>query len=98
VTKTPRKDNNEYKVLLKTLKAHGPIGPDGVSAPLRDVRARLFQLCFSHGYFHIRSGDPRVAQEAFSEALHHAPFSPKVWAYWVYSLIKGRFSLHSKRS
>lgn len=97
ITKTPRKDNNEYKVLVKALNAYGPIGPDGLSAPLRDVRARQYQLCFSHGYFHIRNGDPKVAQEAFSQALRHTPLSPKVWGYWLYSFFKSRFPAPSKR-
>ena len=91
ITKTPRKDNNEYKVLVKTLKAYGPVGPDGIAASSTRIRERLFQLCFSHGYFHIRLGDPKVAQEAFSAALHHAPLKPKVWAYWLAALVKHRF-------
>lgn len=98
VTKTPRRDNNEYRVLVKTLKAHGAVGPDGASAPLSDVSARLYQLCFSHGYFHIRSGDASVAQDAFSAALRHKPLSPKVWAYWLYSFLKIRFRAPAKKS
>lgn len=90
ITKTPRKENNEYKVLVKTLNAFGPIGPDGIGVSSSRVRDRLFQLCFSHGYFHIRFGDPKVAQKAFAAALHHAPFKPKVWAYWVGALFKHR--------
>lgn len=90
ITKTPRKENNEYKVLVKTLKAYGASGPDGIAASSASVRNRLFQLCFSHGYFHIRLGDPKVAQTAFSAALHHAPLKPKVWAYWLAALVKHR--------
>lgn len=90
ITKTPRKENNEYRVLVKTLKAYGASGPDGIAASSTSVRNRLFQLCFSHGYFHIRSGDPAVAQQAFTAALRHAPLKPKVWAYWFAALVKHR--------
>ena len=90
-TKVPRKENNEYNVLLKTLADYGPAGPDNVSAAESALRERLFQLCFSHGYLHIRSGDPKVAQQAFREALHHSPLSPKVWAYWVLAVLKRLF-------
>jgi hypothetical protein len=88
ITQVPRKENNEYKVLLKTLAAYGLKGPDGVAASESAIRGRLFQLCFSHGYFHIRSGDPQVAQDAFSAALKHAPLTPKVWAYWAWASAK----------
>lgn len=87
-TKVPRKENNEYKVLLKTLAAYGSAGPDNVATPENALRARFFQLCFSHGYFHVWFGDPEVAQTAFSTALHHSPLRPKVWAYWVLATVK----------
>ena len=97
ITKIPRRENNEYRVLLKALAAYGPAGPDNVAAPARALRERMFQLCFSHGYFHIRSGDPQVAQEAFRAAAHHSPLRPKVWAYWIWAAGKHLFSrpLHS---
>ena len=88
-TRVPRKENNEYKVLLKTLAAYGPAGPDNVTIPEKALRERFSQLCFSHGYFHIRSGDANVAREAFSAALHHSPLKPKVWIYWILAMIKG---------
>jgi hypothetical protein len=91
ITKTPRAENNEYTVLVKTLDAFGPRGPDGITVSSTRVRDRLFQLCFSHGYFHIRSGDPKVAQKAFTSALRYAPLKPKVWAYWLVALVKHRF-------
>lgn len=87
-TNVPRRDNNEYKVLLKTLTAKGPAGPDGIAVSASALRERCFQMCFSHGYFHVRSGDPKVAQNSFATALSYAPFRPKVWVYWVMSAIK----------
>lgn len=88
ITQVPRIENNEYKVLLKALKIYGLAGPDKVAASESALRKRFFQLCFNHGYFHVRSGDPKVAQAAFSAALHHSPLKPKVWIYWVLATIK----------
>ena len=88
-TRVPRKENNEYRVLVKTLAAYGPTGPDNAAITEDALRARFFQLCFSHGYFHMRSGDANVAREAFSAALHHSPLKPKVWIYWILAMIKG---------
>ena len=87
-TQVPRKENNEYKVLLKTLAACGPAGPDKVATPESALRERFFKLCFDHGYFHVHRGDAEVAQEAFSAALHYSPLRPKVWIYWMLAVIK----------
>lgn len=88
ITQVPRKENNEYKVLLQAIAAYGLKGPDGVAASKSALRSRLFDLCFSHGYFHIRNGDPKVAQEAFSAALKYSPLKPKVWVYWLFAAVK----------
>ncbi|OGB33428.1 MAG: hypothetical protein A3F78_22320 [Burkholderiales bacterium RIFCSPLOWO2_12_FULL_61_40] len=93
-TKVPRREDNEYKVLLRALSAYGPVGPDHVAVPAGALRARLYKLCFNHGYFHFRKGDPRVAQSAFSKALHHAPLSPKAWVYWGLAVTRGRLPQH----
>ena len=87
-TQVPRKENNEYKVLLKTLATYGHSGPDNASVNGQALRMRFFQLCFSHGYLHIRAGDPKVAQEDFRAAFHYAPFKPKVWLYWMWAVLK----------
>lgn len=87
-THVPRNENNEYAVLLKNLAVYGSAGPDAVAAPEHALRERLFELCFSHGYFHIRRGDPKIAQASFSAALRHSPLRPKVWIYWVLATIK----------
>lgn len=96
-TKVPRIENNEYKVLLKTLAAYGPAGPDNLEPPAYALRERFFQLCFSHGYFHIRSGDPKVAQDAFRNAFFYAPFRPKVWVYWFLVTLKRLRVRHAQK-
>lgn len=89
-TKVPRRENNEYNVLIKTLALYGPAGPDHVAASEGALRKRFFQLCFDHGYFHIRNGDPQVAQEAFKTAIQHSHLKPKAWVYWMLAAIKRR--------
>lgn len=93
-TQVPRPVNNEYQVLRRTLEQHGLAGPDGAAASAVAVRQRLFQLCFSHGYFHYWHGDPAVARAAFREAMGHQGLKPKAWVYWLLawgrSLKKGK--------
>jgi len=92
-TCVPRAENNEYQVLLRTLRKFGSeegAGGRGVDARLRD---RLFNLCFSHGYFHYWKGNPAVAAAAFREASRHSVFRPRAWIYWALSNFK---QLHSK--
>lgn len=91
-TRVPRAENNEYQVLRKMLEKYGATGPDGVSAAPSRVRGRLFQLCFSHGYFHYWRGSPGVAAQAFRAALGHAWWRPKAWAYWALSTFRAHFA------
>lgn len=91
-TRVPRVENNEYRVLSKMLEQYGATGPDGVSAAASRVRERLFQLCFSHGYFHYWQGSPGVAAQAFREALGHARLRPKAWGYWALATIRARLA------
>lgn len=87
-TQVPRPENNEYKVLRRTLAQHGLAGPDGAAADGDAVSRRLFQLCFSHGYFHYWQGSPAVAQAAFREALDHRISSPKACIYCLLAWVK----------
>lgn len=91
-TRVPRAENNEYRVLSKMLKQYGATGPDGVPAAASRVRERLFQLCFSHGYFHYWQGNPRVAAQAFRAALGHAWLRPKAWGYWALATLRARLA------
>lgn len=93
ITCVPRPENNEYRVLRKTLAQYGLVGPDGSRASEARLRERLFQLCFSHGYFHYWGGDPGVARKAFREAIGHALLRPRAWVYWLLAAIKQRFGL-----
>lgn len=87
-TQVPRPENNEYRVLRRTLDRYGLAGPDGLAADGDAVRRRLFQMCFSHGYFHYWQGSSVVAQAAFREALDHRISSPKACIYWFLAWVK----------
>jgi len=91
ITKVPRAANNEYEVLKKMLDQHGLIGPDGSTVQEKRIRGRLFQLCFSHGYFHFWSGDPCVASKEFDKALSYSGFKLKVFAYVFLAKLKCNF-------
>ena len=90
-TKVPLNESSEYKVLQRTLALYGPEGPDKLAATQRALRVRLFKLCFDHGYLHIRSGSPKIAQHAFGAAIAHMPLKPKTWVYWLLAAAKRLF-------
>ena len=92
ITRVPRPENNEYRALWRALEAFGPAGPDGVAVGSPRLTARLFSLCFSHGYFHYWHGDARVALSAFRQSLRHAPFKPRAWTYVVLAAWKTRLA------
>ncbi len=98
LTRKPRAENNEYRALLRALDAFGAVGPDGTAVDSRQVAARLFSLCFGHGYFHYWHGDPLVALSAFRESLRYAPFKPRAWAYAMLSGLKAMVGLRRGRS
>ncbi len=88
ITRIPRPENNEYRVLVRTLKAFGPTGPDGMEVAKEKLIARLFGLCFGHGYFHYWQGEPMVARSAFRQAIRHDPWKPKAWVYVLLAAFK----------
>jgi glycosyltransferase involved in cell wall biosynthesis len=87
LTKVPRPENNEYVVLQHALARWGSTGPDGRSVNASSLQNRLFGICFGHAYFHFWHGDRMRARHAFGQALQHAFWHPKVWAYWLLAAI-----------
>jgi len=85
LTKVPRADNNEYRVLKQALATWGPTGPDGQTVDATALRLRLFGICFGHAYLHFWNGSRRQAHKAFAQALGHSFWHPKVWVYWLLS-------------
>lgn len=95
ITKVPRAENNEYRVLQRALNTWGTKGPDGQTVNDTLLQKRLFGICFGHAYFHFWYGSPVHAQKAFSQALVHSLWRPKTWIYWLLCLTK-RLMLRSK--
>lgn len=88
ITKVPRAENNEYRVLKKMLDQYGLVGPDGASVTQRKMNYRLYQLCFSHGYFHYWYGSPKISLVAFKNAADHSKTNIRLWIYWFLSGVR----------
>lgn len=93
ITKVPRAENNEYRALKKMLDQYGLVGPDGASVTQRQMNDRLYQLCFSHGYFHYWGGDLSCAKSFFKLAMNYKIYSPKAYAYFILSICGKSFKL-----
>jgi glycosyltransferase involved in cell wall biosynthesis len=82
-TRMPRPTSNEYQVVERNFGAHGLVGARGIALPRSRLAARLYKLAFDHAYLHFWRGDARVARRHFAQALTHAPWRPRAWAYWA---------------
>lgn len=80
--------NYEKVVVQKALQRWGLEGPDGTRTAPGAVRRRLADACFSFGYHHYWEGSPRLAVQAFGEAVARRPWHPNSWRYLFKSLIK----------
>ena len=89
LTKVPRADSTEYRVLQHAMAAWGTTGPDGRGVDAKALQKRLFGICFDHAYLHFWTGSRRQAHIAFGQALRHSFWHPKVWVYWLLSIIPG---------
>lgn len=98
ITRIPRSENNELRVLRKALEDYGPTGPDGRRADSQRLRDRLFDLCFSHGYMHYWVGDAKVARQAFSSALDYNHLRFKPWVYLGLALLRDIFGVRLGKS
>ncbi len=63
---------------------------DWEAMPLSLRKERTADAWFSAGRISLR-GDPRRARKNFSNGLRHAPFSPRLIAYWLVAAITGIF-------
>ena len=88
-THVVRPENYESRVILRALELHGATGPDGRALPRKVLHDRLFKLFFDHGYRHFPQGDPRIAANAFRQALMRGRrLSAKALVYLVLSCFK----------
>jgi len=88
LTSAPKSENNEYRVVAKAVRQWGLAGPDGTAAPDALVRRRLGKLSFDFGHAHYHAGSPRLARQAFAQALRHDPTRWRAVAYYVASNLK----------
>lgn len=96
-THTARPINNEQVVLLRAVEKYGLASPDGVAISEKQMRARLFKLAFGHGYMHYWYGSPRVALEAFTDAIRYDRKQVKAIVYCFISYLRCKL-LHSSDS
>ncbi len=88
VSRRARPVNDELVVIERALARFGLRDPAGnVIDPAR-VQRRLDALVFQFGYTHLKSGDPRVAWQAFVRNLRFRPWHPKLWVHALHALGK----------
>lgn len=80
-TATERRENNEYRVLVRALQRLGHADGEGRRVDRVQLERRLSRLCFGHGYRHYRRGDMRIAYQSFRLAMRHFDFRPRTLAY-----------------
>ena len=83
ITKVPRAESAEYRLVHRALATWGTTGPDGRKVDAKALQNRLFGICFGHAYLHFWTGSRRQAHIAFGQALRHSFWHPKVWVYWL---------------
>lgn len=97
LTKAPRPENNEYRVLKRALEIWGSAGPDGRCVDATALQHRLFGICFGHAYLHFWTGSHHQAHKAFGQALRHSFWHPKAWGYWLLSAASSPFLASNRR-
>jgi glycosyltransferase involved in cell wall biosynthesis len=96
-TRIPRTINNEQTVLLRAIERYGLASPNGVAISEKQMRARLFNLAFGHGYMHYWHGSPRIALEAFTDAVRYDRKQVKAIVYCFISYLRCKL-FHSSDS
>lgn len=88
VSRKPRETNFEHVVISKAIGRWGLVGPDGTHTSKSLMDARLEQLVLSHGFDHLRGGDPRVALSAYGQTLRRHPLQLSLWVNALKALTK----------
>lgn len=78
-TRRPRKTDFQEFVVERAVSRWGLCGPDGESVDVARFQQRRYRRLISHGFAHLASGDPSVAQACFLKAVKQKPFSLKLW-------------------
>ena len=88
LTNTPKALNFGYLIVQKAVKEWGVSGPDGRSLKPQQINTRLAGLAFGFGYLQLHSGSPRLATQAFVDAIKHDPLMWRAFPYLIASQLK----------
>jgi glycosyltransferase involved in cell wall biosynthesis len=88
LTNTPKTINFCYLIVQKAVKEWGVSGPDGRSLTPQQINNRLAGLAFGFGYLQLHSGSPRLATQAFLDALKHDALLWRAYPYLIASQLK----------
>lgn len=88
LSNTPKSRNYEYLVIKQAVEEWGLSSPDGGSLTTEQINQRLARLAFRFGYSHFYSGSPRLAGQAFLDAIKHEPLMWRAIPYLAASKLK----------
>lgn len=71
ITYVPKPVNYEYEILRRAVDRWGLRSPDGRMADARMLQERMTRSCTNFGLMHLGEGDPRLAMQAFRQAIAH---------------------------
>lgn len=81
LTSTPKTLNFEYLVVQRAVQEWGLSAPGGKALPSRQIKSRLAKLAFGFGFLHFHGGSPRLARQAFFDAIRHDPLMWRALPY-----------------
>lgn len=88
LTNTLKLQNFEYMVIQRAVKEWGLTSPDGRVLPAKRIHKRLAKLAFNFGYDHFYRGSPKIARQAFLNAIKHEPLMWRALPYIAASQLK----------
>lgn len=87
-SRAARAINFEHRVVRAAIDRFGPVGPDGAAVDAKALERHLERLVFQHGYLHLKSGDPSIALQSFTENLRARPWQPRLWVHSLNALFR----------
>lgn len=88
LTSTPKTLNFEYLVVQRAVQEWGLSAPGGKALPSRQINSRLAKLAFGFGFLHFHGGSPKLARQAFFDAIRHNPWMWRALLYLAASQFK----------
>lgn len=88
LTSAPKSLNFEYLVIERAVKEWGLAAPDGKTLTTQQLNNRLAKLAFGFGFLHFHGDSPRLARQAFLDAIKHNPMMWRALPYLAASQFK----------